>query len=144
MEIKNRLKEIRSGRFEVKEIEAHRKRLEDRRMLTGISYDQEKVRTSKSDRLAALAADIEEVDNLLLDRIEMIIAWEKQCLEVIDRIDRSEYRRLLFMRYVDDKPMSWKQIANALHYSESEVKRKHEAALEEARTIWAGIQVGTK
>ncbi|MEE3382754.1 MAG: hypothetical protein VZR08_02175 [Anaerovoracaceae bacterium] len=135
MDIKDVLREIRSSRFEARELEVHRKRLEEMRLATGIRYDKDRITSSKADKLAELTAEIDEIsDTILTHSIEML-QQEKECIEAINKVKESKHRRILLMRYIDDEPKTWEKIAKIMNYSVDDVKHEHGDAIEELRGI---------
>ena len=136
MDIKKALRQIRSGRFEEMEIKRHREALERKRLAGGAGYDKEKVLTSPSDKIADITAEIDAIDEKLRDHSERILAKESACLDAITKVEESIYRRILMLRYIDDEPKSWMEIAYTIGYSEVHTKKMHGLALKEARKHW--------
>ena len=134
-DIKDALKDIRAGRFEAISIERHRKALESKRLIGEQSLEPHG-KHPQADRLSELTAEIDEVDKKLQKHTKNLLTQEKKLLDIINRIERSDYRQILYLRYLEDTPLSWMQIADIMDYSESDIKRKHGKALAEARKLW--------
>jgi len=74
----------------------------------------------KFDRLVELQS---KIDN----RIEEKIAVKTEILDFIAEIPNTTWRTLLIYRYV--RFMTWERIGSRMHYSHSQVRRLHLAAL---------------
>ena len=136
MDIKTALRQLRSEKKEINEL----KLLRDSKvsMLTSgaIRYDRPKVQTSPEDMMLKLGAEIADLDAEIEKHIRNILKREADCMAAINRIEKSDYRRILQMRYIGEKSMTWAQIGNVMGFSEDWVKHKHGDALNEARKYW--------
>lgn len=81
-----------------------------------------------ADRRAELVARIVDAQRELEARIGEIAAAEREAMELIDRLDDERMRTLLTLRYVDN--LTWRQIADRMHYNLTHVQRLHLRALE--------------
>lgn len=136
MDIKTALRQLRSEKKEIQELKLLRESKVSMLTSGAMRYDKPKVKTSPEDMMLKLGSEIADLDREIEKHIRSLISKEKDCIAVINLIEKSDYRRLLYMRYIEDRPMTWEAISAELGYSESDIKRKHGQALDEARRFW--------
>ena len=112
--------------------------------IPGISFDQIRVDGTKS-----LKAPFEKWIQKTLENEQRILHMKRnlsnikgEVISLIDKLNDSKLKRLLIYRYIDR--MSWNEIANALVYSPSTIRRWHEKALidilyQEKRQVWTAM-----
>lgn len=136
MDIKMALRQLRSEKKEINELRLLRERKVSMLTSGAMRYDKPRVKSSPEDMMLKLGSEIADIDAAISRHINHLIEREKDCITAINLIERSDYRRLLYMRYIDDVPMTWDEIADELGYSERSIRRKHGIALNEARKHW--------
>lgn len=124
---------LRSVRNLNKEIEAKKKHRESLYYLvTGSSIKIKTVNVQESapdDKLAAVMAEVDELDRKISDDIIKLTAKQAKALEMINSVSKSEYRSLLIHYYLN--AYSWDKTASMLGYSIQHIFRMHGEALRE-------------
>ena len=139
MDVLKFLKCIRSKRFELADLKEQRDEIYYSLMPSGIRYDLDKVQTSPTDRMPAVAGDLAEVQTIIDQRIERLSNDILLANRIIDKMPTAECRQLLMLRYLSGKrrPLSWNDIADKMDYSVDHVQGKlHRKAINEARAVW--------
>lgn len=85
------------------------------------------------DRRMDIVAKIVDAERELDAEIDRLIDLKKDISEVIARISHDRMRLLLELRYVNGH--KWGEIARMMHYSESNAKNLHSAALKKVSTL---------
>ena len=136
MSAKQEFREVRSIRLEIMELERSRESILS--TLTGhaIRYDSDKVQVSPSDMMPEVIAKVEGIDKKLTKYREKLRKKYSRCIDCIQKIEKSDYRRLLMLRYLDEQPHSWGWIAEQMGYSEDWIKHLHGDALRMADERW--------
>jgi len=140
MDVLKFLKCIRSKRFELADLKEQRDEIYYSLMPSGIRYDLDKVQTSPTDRMPAVAGDLAEVQTIIDQRIERLSNDILLANRIIDKMPTAECRELLMLRYLAGgrKPLTWEDIAKRMDYSADHAKGKlHGRAINEARAVWA-------
>lgn len=81
------------------------------------------------DRMSEIVPKIVELDRKIDDHIQTLIEEQIQVEAMIDAVDDARYRALLRWYYLSYPPLSWRQVADRMGYSEVTVKRMHGYAL---------------
>ena len=81
------------------------------------------------DRMSEIVPKIVELDRKIDDHIQALIEEQIQVEAMIDAVDDARYRALLRWYYLSYPPLSWRQVADRMGYSEVTVKRMHGYAL---------------
>ena len=81
------------------------------------------------DRMSEIVPKIVELDRKIDDHIKALIEEQIQVEAMIDAVDDARYRALLRWYYLSYPPLSWRQVADRMGYSEVTVKRMHGYAL---------------
>lgn len=92
------------------------------------SYGPDTPGGGASDRRAELVARIVDAQREIDARIGEIAAAEREALALIERLDDERARTLLLLRYVDN--LTWRQVAERMHYCREHVEKMHRQALE--------------
>lgn len=79
---------------------------------------------------AALHARTQPIETRLSEAITALCAQIEQAQKVIGRVEEPLYREVLERRYLQQA--DFREIAEAMHYSERHVRRMHRAAVERA------------
>ena len=124
---------LRSVRNLNKDIEARQRHREQLyATVTGSAIKLKTVNVQESapdDKLAAVMADIYELDNKIQDSIIELTAKQAHALDLINSVAKSEHRSLLINYYLN--AYSWEETANMLGYSVQHVFRMHGEVLRE-------------
>ena len=86
-------------------------------------------------------ARVEIYVNMLLEKEKELIGAHADIVLTIDRLEDPDERRVLMLRYIDNKP--WSVIANAIPCSERAVYYLHGRALQHLTVILQSIAVDT-
>ena len=128
--VKEYLRSVRNLNKEIKARQRHREQLYA--TVTGSAIKLKTVNVQESapdDKLAAVMADIYELDNKIQDSIIELTAKQAHALDLINSVAKSEYRSLLINYYLN--AYSWEETANMLGYSVQHVFRMHGEVLRE-------------
>lgn len=141
MDVLKFLKSIRAKRNELNTLVETRDTLRATLMPSGIRYDLDRVQTSPSDRMLEVNVDLYEINITIENRMNLLIRDIQLATHVIDQIEPSELRTLLWLRYISgDRPTTWEDVAKEMNYSVQHVKEyMHEKAISEARIIWRNL-----
>ena len=141
MDVLKFLKSIRAKRNELITLTETRDTLRSTLMPSGIRYDVDKVMTSPSDRMLEVNVDLYEINVTIENRMNLLIRDIQLASHVIDQVESSELRTLLWLRYISgERPATWEEVASEMNYSTQHVKEyMHEKAISEARIIWRNL-----
>jgi len=128
--VKEYLRSVRNLNKEIEARQRHREQLYA--TVTGSAIKLKTVNVQESapdDKLAAVMADIYELDNKIQDSIIELTAKQAHALDLINSVAKSEHRSLLINYYLN--AYSWEETANMLGYSVQHVFRMHGEVLRE-------------
>lgn len=128
--VKEYLRSVRNLNKEIEARQRHREQLYA--SVTGSAIKLKTVNVQESapdDKLAAVMADIYELDNKIQDSIIELTAKQAHALDLINSVAKSEHRSLLINYYLN--AYSWEETANMLGYSVQHVFRMHGEVLRE-------------
>lgn len=128
--VKEYLRSVRNLNKEIEARQRHREQLYA--TVTGSAIKIKSVNVQESapdDKLAAVMADIYELDNKIQDSIIELTAKQAHALDLINSVAKSEHRSLLINYYLN--AYSWEETANMLGYSVQHVFRMHGEVLRE-------------
>lgn len=128
--VKEYLRSVRNLNKEIEARQRHREQLYA--TVTGSAIKLKTVNVQESapdDKLAAVMADIYELDNKIQDSIIELTAKQAHALDLINSVAKSEHRSLLINYYLN--AYSWEETANMLGYSVQYVFRMHGEVLRE-------------
>lgn len=128
--VKEYLRSVRNLNKEIEARQRHREQLYATVTGSAIKIKSVNVQESASDdKLAAVMADIYELDNKIQDSIIELTAKQAHALDLINSVAKSEHRSLLINYYLN--AYSWEETANMLGYSVQHVFRMHGEVLRE-------------
>lgn len=134
MEAKRFLNQYQSILADIKNLEAEKIALENLAMGATVRVDGERVQSSGGkDRVAELAARIADAEREIMEQRTQAFYKLREIEAVIKRVEPSEYRKILHMRYVENQ--TWERIAVAMNYSYQWVCKLHGRALFETKKI---------
>lgn len=81
------------------------------------------------DRMSEVVPKIVELDRKIDEHLNALIKAQLRVEAMIDAVDDARYRALLRWYYLSYPPLSWRQVADKMGYSEITVKRMHGYAL---------------
>lgn len=139
MDVKVFLRDIRAKREEIANLSEAREQLESTLLPKAIRYDMDKVQTSASDRMITVAANLNEIDRKLEERIIRLSADISLAYDLVGQVRTPECREVLMLRYLmgTRQPLTWAEVADQMGYSVPHVKEKlHGKAIAEAREVW--------
>lgn len=139
MDVKVFLRDIRAKRTEIANLSEAREQLESTLLPKAIRYDMDKVQTSASDRMITVAANLNEIDRKLEERIIRLSADISLAYDLVGQVRTPECREVLMLRYLmgTRQPLTWAEVADQMGYSVQHVKEKlHGKAIAEAREVW--------
>ena len=87
--------------------------------------------------LAVRIADLQEEISRDTDRLAEL---RQEAKKMIDRTGSRNEKNVLEMRYI--WLLDWKQVANALHYTERNVYYLHRSGLKALEEKWSGLKAG--
>lgn len=93
---------------------------------SGIRYDLDKVDNTPSDRLLETAAKIDELERQRVDLEQKKLKAVQEVAEVINTLERPEYKNIMSLRYIKRQP--FEQIAKATGYSIDNIYKIHRKA----------------
>lgn len=128
--VKEYLRSVRNLNKEIEARQRHREQLYA--TVTGSAIKLKTVNVQESapdDKLAAVMADIYDLDNKIQDSIIELTAKQAHALDLINSVAKSEHRSLLINYYLN--AYSWEETANMLGYSVQHVFRMHGEVLRE-------------
>lgn len=134
------LKGIRAKKKEIEALKLARNELYYSLMPSGIRYDLDKVQTSPGDRMPGVAGDLYEIQQQLDEMITSLAQDIIRATQLVNRMQTSEYRQLLVLRYInlDRKGSTWESVAKNMGYTPEYVRGElHGKAIKEARAIWS-------
>ena len=105
-----------------------------------IQYD-DMPKAHKPTDLSDYYARVEIYVNMLLEKEKELIGAHADIVLTIDRLEDPDERRVLMLRYIDNKP--WPVIAHAIPCSERAVYYLHGRALQHLTVILQSIAVDT-
>ena len=133
------LKGIRAERMEISRLTEAREQLVDTLFPPAIRYDRDRVQTSPTDKMITVAAELDEIDRDIEQRIVKLSEDVRLAYQIVGQLKTPECREVIMLRYLMGKrrPLTWREIAQEMSYSVQHVKGKlHGAAVKELRAGW--------
>lgn len=104
-------------------------------MPEAIRYKQVDVQTSGGgDRMAEVMPEILELERELQRRLHELITHQLQAYLMIGMIPDTKQRQVMMLYYLDNRILTWQQVAKEMGYTESAVYSIHKKALHDIIT----------
>lgn len=87
------------------------------------------------DKIGDGIAKILELQEMINTRVDYLYQYKKSIIQVTNEIEKSVYRRILELRYLNEKYNSFEDISVAIGYSYFRTVRMHGEALDEYRKV---------
>ncbi len=122
MSIKGFLYSIRDETNEIKMLQRQIEELEHTASgIKAVTYDGVKVQTSRSsDPMADCLANLEECKVKLRDHTVKLYDRKQQAIDLINALDDSRERQVLYLYFIGDNKMYMDDVADAIGYSRRE------------------------
>lgn len=124
---------FRQCRREIAEYQYMKERLDWLRsslLPEAIRYKQVDVQTSGAgDRMAEVVPEIVGLEHTIAEYVETLAAHQQRAERIISQIDRPEFRLLLRLYYLNSSQLSWKDVADRMHYELQSIYNMHGQAL---------------
>lgn len=124
---------FRQCRREIAEYQYMKERLDWLRsslLPEAIRYKQVDVQTSGAgDRMAEVVPEIVGLEHTISEYVETLAAHQQRAERIISQIDRSEFRLLLRLYYLNSPQLSWGDVADRMHYELQSIYNMHGQAL---------------
>lgn len=116
---------LRNYRNLYRDIEAEKRRRDGLYSIvtgTGIRYDLDRVQTSPTgDKIDRVLSEVADLDKSITQNIEKLIRMQKRAKDMINLLDKPEYRAILTDYYING--YSWDMTADMNGYSIRHAKR---------------------
>lgn len=124
---------FRQCRREIAEYQYMKERLDWLRsslLPEAIRYKQVDVQTSGAgDRMAEVVPEIVGLEHTIAEYVDTLAAHQQRAECIISQIDRSEFRLLLRLYYLNSPQLSWGDVADRMHYELQSIYNMHGQAL---------------
>lgn len=135
MTVKKYLRSIRDEQRELWILQEKRDELYFSLLPSGIRYDKDNIQVTSENAFPDKVIKMAELSNKIDKRIEELTIRKTDAMDMIGRLNNSNYRQVLMLYYIPDdrnkKMMSWLDVAEKLGYSEDWVWHMHGYALKE-------------
>lgn len=141
-DIKAFLNRIRDEKKELIHLRLHKEDVRLSLLPGAIQYDKDRVNVSPDDPMLRMIQKLEKVEEKETENEEKLLGDIELANRIIAAMPTPENRTLLRLRYIDGlRPMEWREIADAMNYSEDHTKGKlHGRAIAEARIALQKIE----
>lgn len=122
---------LNGPKFTAEQIQAKKRKRTERllAMVPGaIRYDTPRVQSSPSDRMSEIMGEVDELDQEIEDLRELLRLRRQEVADLSRRELDEQACRVIILRYIDG--LQWRDVAAAVHKSESTVFRIHKDATE--------------
>lgn len=120
---------LNGPKFTAEQIQAKKRKRTERllAMVPGaIRYDTPRVQSSPSDRMSEIMGEVDELDQEIEDLRELLRLRRQEVADLSRRELDEQACRVIILRYIDG--LQWRDVAAAVHRSESTVFRIHKDA----------------
>jgi DNA-directed RNA polymerase specialized sigma subunit len=120
---------LNGPKFTAEQIQAKKRKRTERllAMVPGaIRYDTPRVQSSPSDRMSEIMGEVDELDQEIEDLRELLRQMRQEVADLSRRELDEQACRVIILRYIDG--LQWRDVAAAVHKSESTVFRIHKDA----------------
>ena len=120
---------LNGPKFTAEQIQAKKRKRTERllAMVPGaIRYDMPRVQSSPSDRMSEIMGEVDELDQEIEDLRELLRLKRQEVADLSRRELDEQACRVIILRYIDG--LQWRDVAAAVHKSESTVFRIHKDA----------------
>jgi DNA-directed RNA polymerase specialized sigma subunit len=120
---------LNGPKFTAEQIQAKKRKRTERllAMVPGaIRYDTPRVQSSPSDRMSEIMGEVDELDQEIEDLRELLRQRRQEVADLSRRELDEQACRVIILRYIDG--LQWRDVAAAVHKSESTVFRIHKDA----------------
>ena len=120
---------LNGPKFTAEQIQAKKRKRTERllAMVPGaIRYDTPRVQSSPSDRMSEIMGEVDELDQEIEDLRELLRLRRQEVADLSRRELDEQACRVIILRYIDG--LQWRDVAAAVHKSESTVFRIHKDA----------------
>ncbi len=120
---------LNGPKFTAEQIQAKKRKRTERllAMVPGaIRYDTPRVQSSPSDRMSEIMGEVDELDQEIEDLRELLRLKRQEVADLSRRELDEQACRVIILRYIDG--LQWRDVAAAVHKSESTVFRIHKDA----------------
>lgn len=140
MTVKDRLRSLRNEVIEIKKLQEKRDWMWNSLLPKAITIKQDKVQmTNPLDTIGDKLAEVNELENIIEDRIKKLVANHIEMEKLINKLEDSRYRLVLELYYLSTKRMTWDEVAAAMGYSTAEIYKVHGRALQELDDILKSV-----
>lgn len=98
--------------------------------ISPVLSDMPKGNIGSHDKIGDGIAKIEELQELINMRVDYLYQYKKYVIQITNEIEKPVYRRILALRYFNEKDKSFEDISAAIGYSYFRTVRMHGEALE--------------
>lgn len=134
MKAKEYLKQIKREQIEICRLQEQIDTAEASLLPKAIRYDLDKVQTSPENPMYAVLAEVEEYKKEMQKRVYRLTLRRRKAIRMMDRLNDSRQRQVLFLYYLDPGILTMDQVAQKMIYSKREAWRIHDAALDRLET----------
>lgn len=136
MTAKEYLQKIRSERLEVEQLQDTIEELRCSLLPSGIRYDAVKVQTSPDDPMAKVFGKVDKLERKIREGLEEMVEKMNVAYDNINRLEKSEYRQVLTLYYLNKDRPTWSAVADRMEYSEQRIYQLHNDAISELEKEW--------
>ena len=130
--VKGYLRQIRDDQIELRHLEEQVEQLRLSFLPKAITYDKDRVQNPAGDMMADKMAKVCELDKVITAHMEDVDRHRADAMRTIRKMKSPKERVVLEMYYITyrEKPMTWEQVADSLHYSVQMIYIIHGKALQ--------------
>ena len=131
MNIKLILSSIRWNRDMIRELEELQQTNREKLLPKGVRYDKSVVQTSGSgDLIDRIVEENMRLDKEIQSYKLELIRQEEKAMWMIRSLESPQERLILQLYYMSTRPLTFRAIANRMNYSEKQIRRLHDQAIE--------------
>lgn len=135
------LKKIKREQIEIVRLQEQIDTAEASLLPKAIRYDLDKVQTSPEDPMYAVLAEVEGYKTEMLIRVKRLIEKRTVAIRMLDVLEDSRQRQVLFLYFLDPHLLTMEQVAERMIYSEREAWRIYGAALAKLKNVSVNVRV---
>ena len=129
MNIKSFLRACRDEQGEINILLRKREQLYSSLLPAGIRYDGDRIQTTPEDRMLERMPEIAELDKKISQQIRRLARRKAKAMGMINKLQDSKQRQVLTLYYLDNRRLSWREVAKEMSYSEQMIYGLHKEAL---------------
>lgn len=128
-------------RQDIKDMESELEAYRQTMLLSSVSYDSDKVRSSPKDRMPDYVARIEKVLNYIKERQQAYLRAHDKVKDLANHL-KNEEKSIVIMRYLEGK--TYEDIADSFPMSLSNMYRIRQQAIARLESVIAGTEDGSE